>query len=143
MNGRHRSDLFRRAISPLIVATERGVIALQKRRHGLGCVNVDRAAEYKLVLAHRRGIVLGAFRPTKWLEATPENFPWLDEPISGRYGFEGKPAEESVRNYYTQSNRRVPDRLRRKGAAMLEGSHSHKGIVTWRVHPVASSLLTI
>jgi hypothetical protein len=29
MNGRHRSDPFRRAISQLIVAAERGVIALQ------------------------------------------------------------------------------------------------------------------
>lgn len=73
-----------------------------------------RASGFKLVLAHRRGVVIGAYRPTEWLEATNENFPWIqDEP--GRYGFIGIEAEQAVVQYY--KGKRIPSQYRRKGAS--------------------------
>jgi hypothetical protein len=74
--------------------------------------NVEKS---KLVLAHRNGIVIGAFRPQKWLPSTKENFPWLDEDIPGRFGFVGVPAEEATGRLYI--NKRVPEEFRLKGAA--------------------------
>jgi hypothetical protein len=78
-------------------------------------LNSNRAKDFKLVLAHRRGIVVGAFRPRKWLPATKKNFPLLSEDIPGRFGFEGEEAEREVESLYI--NRRVPDKFRLKGAA--------------------------
>lgn len=82
-----------------------------------GCwrINPDKAAKFNLVLAHRRGIVLGAFRPTKWVSATKTNFPWLEEDIPGRFGFEGTPAETAAVARYVGT--RVPEAYRAKGAA--------------------------
>lgn len=73
------------------------------------------AEKYKLVVAHSAGVVRGVFRPETWLDATLENFPGLAESMPGRIGFEGVQAEDDVRRQYM--NRRVPDRLRMKGAA--------------------------
>jgi hypothetical protein len=82
-----------------------------------GCwrIDVNKAKNFKLVLAHRRGVVLGAFRPTNWLPATKANFPWLNDDIGGRFGFVGEPAQEVVASLYLR--RRVPDVYRVKGAA--------------------------
>lgn len=82
-----------------------------------GCwrIDVNKAKKFKLVLAHRHGIVLGAFRPAEWLPATKANFPWLDEDVKGRFGFVGEEAEPTVANLYVR--RRVPDIYRTKGAA--------------------------
>lgn len=81
-----------------------------------GCwvINPKRAREHKLVLAHRRGIVVGAFRPTEWLRSTKANFPWHvgDE---NRWGFVGEPAEQEARELYLR--KRVPEAYRAKGAA--------------------------
>ena len=38
-------------------------------------VSLNRVTQHDLVLAHFRGVVVGAYRPTKWLPATRENFP--------------------------------------------------------------------
>jgi hypothetical protein len=78
-------------------------------------LNPNKAKDFKLVLAHRHGIVVGAFRPKEWLRATKKNFPLLAEDIPGRFGFVGKKAERVVANLYI--NKRVPDEFRRKGAA--------------------------
>jgi hypothetical protein len=81
-----------------------------------GCwkIKADKARKYKLVLAHRRGIVLGAFRPNKWLPSTSLNFPWHDGD-ENRWGFVGEPAEAETTSLYVQ--KRVPDQYRAKGAA--------------------------
>lgn len=78
-------------------------------------VDVERIRRYKLVLAHVRGSVKGAYRPTHWLEATGENFPLMDgipgrrrNEVTGRYGFVGERAESAVWDLYV--GRRVPDR---------------------------------
>lgn len=82
---------------------------------GVWRISLQRAKSYKLVLAHRRGIVLGAFRPTRWLPALRLNFPWLDQDIASRIGFEGVPAEPSVSTHYI--GKRVPEDYRQRGAA--------------------------
>jgi hypothetical protein len=90
---------------------------IYKAVRGVWVLDAKKAQRYKLVLAHRRGIVLGAFRPGRWLPGTRVNFSWLDEDMPDRFGFEGQRAEEEVETYYTKTNRRVPDELRRRGAA--------------------------
>lgn len=82
---------------------------------GVWRIDVSKATKIKLVLAHRRGLVLGAFRPSKWLPAKKTYFPWLDHDIRGRFGFEGNTAEQMVASLYLQ--KRVPDVYRVKGAA--------------------------
>jgi len=78
-------------------------------------VSINTVKKFKLVLAHRHGIVLDAFRPAEWLPSKKEYFPWLLEDIPGRFGFVGVPAEEAVKSLYV--HRRVPEEFRRKGAA--------------------------
>lgn len=82
---------------------------------GVWRIDVNKAKNFKLVLAHRRGLVLGAFRPRDWLPATKANFPWLPDDIQGRFGFAGEPAEQGVAILYVR--KRVPDVYRAKGAA--------------------------
>ena len=80
-------------------------------------VSVNRAHRYDLVLAHVRGLVVGAFRPKQpWIDATTENFPGLlDKDLPGKRGFVGEEAEEGIWNYYV--GKRVPSRYQKKGAA--------------------------
>ena len=78
-------------------------------------VNATNAKKFKLVLAHRRGLVVGAFRPTKWMEATKANFPEMNVEMPGRWGFEGLPVEKATAGRYV--GKRVPDEYRAKGAA--------------------------
>lgn len=79
-------------------------------------VSVERAKRYHLVLAHVRGLVVGAFRPEQpWIAATKANFPaQLDNDIPGKWGFVGKEAEDEVQNLYV--GKRVPARFKKKGA---------------------------
>lgn len=80
--------------------------------------NVKHERGYKLVPAHSEGRVVGAFRPTRWMEATGKNFPGKDLRIDpkddlincmpGRFGFEGKPAGDVSHRYLGKP---VPDRF--------------------------------
>lgn len=69
-------------------------------------------AEYALPLI--QGLIVGAFEPVQWLEATTNNFPGR-EPMPGRWGFTGNEAPEKVRKLYV--GKRVPAQYRRRGAA--------------------------
>lgn len=73
-------------------------------------VDVNRASEYGLVLAHDRDTVQGAFRPRKWLPAESVEFAccknFLCVDLSGRYGFLGDIAESQVRRIY--EGKKVP-----------------------------------
>lgn len=72
----------------------------------------EKAESYKLVLAYDgRGLVVGAFRPEKWLQGTRENFPFLKESLPDRIGFEGQRATEVEAIYL---GKKVPPR--KKGA---------------------------
>ena len=69
----------------------------------------------KLVLASLRGVIVGAYRPTKWLPATRENFRDLaDGDMEGYVGFVGGDAETEVWDYYV--GKRVPGRYRKPGS---------------------------
>ena len=78
-------------------------------------VNIARIKSFNLVLAHHRGIVVGAFRPKNWLEATLENFPGFESDSPGRWGFVGVDADKKIARVYLR--KRVPDKYRRRGAA--------------------------
>lgn len=82
---------------------------------GFWRIDLKRAARYRLVIAHRRGLVVGVFRPKEWFPATRGNFDFLEADIEGRAGFIGEPAESEVSNYYLR--KRVPEKYRVKGAA--------------------------
>ena len=79
-------------------------------------INQGRVDRYQLVLANLRGMIVGAYRPTKWLPATRGNFPEVvrDTDAPDRWGFIGEPAERDVWVYYVR--KRVPGRYRRKSA---------------------------
>jgi len=62
-------------------------------------VRIERAKQAQVVLAIRYGQVVGVFVPTRWLEATSENFPGR-ETAQGRYGFNGKVAPENISSLY-------------------------------------------
>ena len=78
-------------------------------------LNASRAKRYKLVLARCGDMVVGAFRPTKWMKATKENFPDKRPSVehSGnfedRWGFEGYCCNAD-RNLF--AGKRVPSRCR-------------------------------
>ena len=79
-------------------------------------VNRSRAEQHKLVLARLQGLVVGAYRPTKWLPGTRENFPDLAYRYEDfgespdRLGFEGAPADDVWHDYV---GKRVPKRFPR------------------------------
>ncbi len=80
-------------------------------------IDVNRA-KGKLVLARLRRLVVGAYRPTKWLPATRENFADLiktydfliERDMPGYHGFVGDDAEPEVWDHYV--GKRVPKRIR-------------------------------
>jgi uncharacterized protein len=78
----------------------------------------ERAKRAEFVLAHVQGLVKEVFKPTKWMEATKQNFPDFG-PVIGRteqrWGFEGEEADEGIRKQYL--GKRVPDEYRKKGTA--------------------------
>jgi uncharacterized protein len=78
---------------------------------GIWKMKRSKAEQHGLVLAYDGVLVLGAYRPARWLAGTKTNFPFLTEENPKRIGFEGRPAE--VWTDYV--NRRVPPRP--KGAA--------------------------
>ncbi|MYE55026.1 MAG: hypothetical protein F4X34_07510 [Chloroflexi bacterium] len=91
---------------------ERGVYEAVRGRWK---ISKDKTKSYKLVLAHVRGLVRGAYRPAKWLPGTREHFPLESEDVLDRIGFVGDPAEPDVWHKYV--GKRVPDKYRKKGAA--------------------------
>ncbi len=80
-------------------------------------LNANRAKRYKLVLARCGDMVVGAFRPTKWMKATKENFPDKTPSVEhsctfeDRWGFEGYCCKTD-RDLYV--GKRVPSRCRRQ-----------------------------
>ena len=77
-------------------------------------INKDRAAEAEVILSTIRGLIVGAFIATEWLQATSKNFPGRED-RPDRVGFVGKEAPREIWNLYV--GRRVPDEFRKQGAA--------------------------
>lgn len=78
-------------------------------------LNVVKAQKAEYILAVTNGIVVGVYKPLKWMATTKANFPGIYEDIPDRYGFEGEEAPEEIKSHYMK--RRVPSSYRKKGAA--------------------------
>lgn len=66
-------------------------------------VSKARAEKVEYVLAVVRGVVVGAFKPLRWMNATPENFPdipYADGSESHRIGFVGEDAPNEIWEVY-------------------------------------------
>lgn len=74
----------------------------------------DRVEGVHLVFAVIQGLIVGAFIPERWLDATEANFPGLGA-APGRLGFVGKDAPQAIADYYV--GKRIPDEYRKQGAA--------------------------
>ena len=83
------------------------VLGVYEAVRGVWKLRMERAKRYKLVLAHVRGVVRGAYRPNKWSKGTWDKFP-------ERISFEGTEAEPEVWERYV--GKRVPARYRKRGA---------------------------
>ena len=82
---------------------------------GLWKMDMERARDHKLVLAHVRGVVKGAYRPTEWFTPTRKEFPPDDHPqLAGRIGFNGDDAEPETWAKYV--GKRVPQKHRKRGS---------------------------
>lgn len=77
-------------------------------------INASKARKAELVLSVQQGLIVGVFKPTEWLEATPENFPGRER-CEGRYGFVGAEAPYEVATEYLQKI--IPEEYRKKGAS--------------------------
>ncbi|WP_426129892.1 LEM-3-like GIY-YIG domain-containing protein [Pararhizobium sp. PWRC1-1] len=76
-----------------------------------------RAEKAEYVLAVVRGVVVGAFRPQRWMAATSENFPdiaYADGTEAHRVGFIGQEAPPEIWDLYVgdRGKRVTDDRLR-------------------------------
>ena len=78
-------------------------------------IDRKKAEKAKYILSVKQGIIVGVFKADEWKEATIENFPEFHEDNRGRYAFNGKEAEEDIKQLYIM--KRVPDEYRKKGAA--------------------------
>jgi hypothetical protein len=77
-------------------------------------IDPRKARQAEVVLSTLQGLIVGAFVPTEWLEASEQNFPgW--EPVPGRFGFIGVSAPGEITRRYV--GKRVPDEYRKPGAA--------------------------
>ncbi|RCW87603.1 LEM-3-like GIY-YIG domain-containing protein [Phyllobacterium bourgognense] len=74
-------------------------------------ISKPRAENAEYVLAVVRGVVVGAFRASRWLAATKENFPdvsYADDSEAHRFGFIGEEASRLVwEEYVGQRGKRI------------------------------------
>lgn len=77
-------------------------------------MDIAKAKKAELVLAVVRGLIVGAYVPEKWMEATEANFPGRED-RPGRIGFSGAEADPVIANLYL--GKRVPEEYRKLGAA--------------------------
>jgi hypothetical protein len=73
-----------------------------------------KARQAELVLSAVRGMIIAAFVPERWLDATESNFPGRED-RPGRIGFIGHEAGPAIIRLY--AGKRVPDEYRKRGAA--------------------------
>ena len=81
-------------------------------------LNPLRAENAEIILARCGHEIIEAFVAFRWIDATRENFPDLWDQLDGmpvvgrypkdRYGFEGREADDDIRNLYV--GKRVPDK---------------------------------
>ena len=94
------------------LASERGIYNATRFSWKISKKKVE---DVEYVLAVIQGMIVGVFKPLKWMEANMENFPEFGEEVPGRIAFVGEEAERGVKEMYMR--KRVPDRFRKRGAA--------------------------
>lgn len=76
-------------------------------------ISKTRAEQAEYVLAVVRGVVVGAFKPARWMPATPENFPdipYADGSEAHRLGFVGEEAPSEIWECYVGARgKRITD----------------------------------
>jgi len=77
-------------------------------------MDMAKARKAELAFAVVRGLIVGAYVPEKWMQATQANFPGRED-RPGRIGFVGREADPKTANLYL--GRRVPEEYRKRGAA--------------------------
>lgn len=82
-------------------------------------LNIERAKKAEVVLAHKQGLIVGAYIPKEWKKVTLENFPEFEvligpKNLSRRFGFIGEEADEATKIRYV--GKRVPGKYRKRGA---------------------------
>lgn len=77
-------------------------------------IDPKKAAKAEIVLAVLQGLIIGVFVADKWMPPTVANVPGAPE-RPGRPGFVGHVAPEEIAKLYLR--RRVPDSIRKRGAA--------------------------
>ena len=77
-------------------------------------ISKPRAEKAEVVLSTVHGLIVAAFVPDKWLQATAENFPGRED-SPDRVGFVGREAPTEISSLYV--GKRVPDEYRKQGAA--------------------------
>jgi len=77
-------------------------------------LSLSRVKHVEVVLSTVQGLIVGAFIPDKWLDATEVNFPGREE-MPGRLGFIGREAPADIQALYV--GKRVPDEFRKRGVA--------------------------
>lgn len=81
------------------IADRASIDAVYKQVQAAWRISKKRAEKAEYVLAVIRGVVVGAFKPRKWVSATRENFPQITgtaEELSSRMGFVGEPAPDHI-----------------------------------------------
>jgi uncharacterized protein len=63
-------------------------------------IDAKKAQKAELVLAVQQGLIVGAFVPERWLEATTMNFPGTVSDRPGRRGFVGHEAAREISALY-------------------------------------------
>jgi uncharacterized protein len=77
----------------------------------------ERAEQTEVVLATKRGIIVGAFIPRVWLEVTKANFPDREGPDAPNcLGFVGEEAPDAIKRLYL--DKRLPYEYRWKRGQM-------------------------
>jgi hypothetical protein len=77
-------------------------------------ISKPKATQAEVILPTLEGLIVGAFIPYEWLDATATKFPGHDD-APGRLGFVGEEAPANIKELYV--GKRVPDEYRKRGAA--------------------------
>lgn len=78
-------------------------------------IDRKKAEKAEYILSIVQGIIVGVHVADEWKEATVQNFPEFNIDRSGRYGFNGKEADQVIKQMYLR--KRIPDQYRKKGAS--------------------------
>lgn len=78
-------------------------------------ISKKKAEEAEYVLAVSNDLIIGVFKPNKWLRTTKDNFSIITIDVPDRFGFIGEEASPDIKGVYL--HKRIPDSYRKKGAA--------------------------